>query len=154
MPRGRAARHTAAASILLFSFCFASRASCRPAGGMRVCFGSLCVNAETAQTPQERAQGLMHRRRLEADRGMLFIFEQEDRHTFWMRNMRFSLDFIWLDRDNRVVDIHTDIPPCREEICPVIAPARPAARVLEVNAGSVERSGVRIGDACSADPLP
>ena len=103
------------------------------------------LQVEVAQTPSELAAGLMHREGLEADSGMLFIFESEARHEFWMKNMLFSIDIIWIDSDYTVVDIVERAPPCREDICPDYVPEGMAKYVLEVPAGFASSNHVSIG---------
>src|SRR4030042_4940512 len=55
------------------------------------------ATAELAVSDQQRAQGLMFREKINEDQAMLFIFEEEDIHSFWMKNMRFAIDILWLD---------------------------------------------------------
>jgi hypothetical protein len=61
------------------------------------------ITAELAVTEEERQQGLMYREKIDSDQGMLFIFEEEEKYSFWMKNMKFSIDILWLDRDKRKV---------------------------------------------------
>lgn len=109
-----------------------------------VCIDEICLNAEVADTREKRSQGLMFRKRLAPDEGMLFIFEEEEKHSFWMKNMNFSLDIIWIGRDKRIVDIKTGLEPCRRH-CQGYASVRKAVYVLEVNSGFVDRHQVKIG---------
>ena len=104
------------------------------------------VTAELAVTPEERAQGLMFRKNIEFDQGMLFIFDREDFYSFWMKNMIIPLDLIWLDKEKRIVHIERCLPPCEEEPCPSYSPEVPALYVLELKAGSVEQRGLKIFD--------
>jgi uncharacterized membrane protein (UPF0127 family) len=89
-------------------------------------------NVEIAQTPEEKMKGLMYRTSLSDDEGMLFVFPQEDFHTFWMKNTFIPLDIIWIDKDFRIVDIQTHTP-CTKN-CPYATPKAKAKYVLEVNA--------------------
>jgi uncharacterized membrane protein (UPF0127 family) len=100
--------------------------------------------AEVADTPAERARGLMYRERLEPKLGMVFVFEEPDLHSFWMKNTHISLDILWLDRWGRVVHIERGVPPCVEEPCPGYTPLRAAAGVLEVAAG--QAGALRLGE--------
>ena len=61
------------------------------------------VFVELAITPQEREKGLMERKVLEDNNGMLFVFSDEGEYSFWMKNMEMSLDIIWIDADGNVV---------------------------------------------------
>lgn len=104
------------------------------------------VRAELAITPEERAQGLMFRHNIEFDQGMLFVFDREGIHSFWMKNMLMPLDLIWLDGEKRVVHVEREVPPCVEEPCPTYASKVPALYVLELKAGSFEKRGLRMFD--------
>jgi uncharacterized membrane protein (UPF0127 family) len=87
----------------------------------------------------------MFRKSLSDNQGMLFVFEREDSYSFWMKNMLIPLDIIWIDKDKRIVDIKTDVLPCKDS-CQGIMPQENSRYVLEVNAGFVEKNKVRIGD--------
>jgi uncharacterized protein len=104
------------------------------------------VTAELARTDAERARGLMFRPKLLPDQGMLFVFEREEPHAFWMKNTLIPLDILWLDRDRRVVHVEKDVPPCKSDPCPSYGPARAALYVLELAAGAAARLGLKPGD--------
>lgn len=93
-----------------------------------------------ARTPAERTRGLSGRERLAEGQGMLFIYEREDRYGFWMPDMRFSIDIIWLDADMRVVDVKENATP--ESYPEVFEPKAPALYVLEVPAGYAAKYGI------------
>lgn len=102
------------------------------------------VTAELAVTDEERQQGLMFREKINPDQGMLFVFGEEDIYSFWMKNMRFPIDILWLDKDKRIVHIETEIPPCLRDPCPSYTSTVPAIYVLELQSGSVKRLGLRL----------
>jgi len=104
------------------------------------------VTAELAVTEEQRQRGLMFREQMKEDQGMLFIFETEDIYAFWMKNMRFSLDLLWLDSEHRIVHVEENVPPCANEPCPSYEPSRPARFVLELVSGSVKKHHLRLGD--------
>lgn len=113
----------------------------------RLCFGEKhCITVEIAATPQSRARGLMYRDRLPDDRGMLFVFPRLYFWSFWMKNTKIALDLIWLDENHRVVYIRTDVPPCVKEPCETYLPMQKALYVLEVNAGTVKKWNLKVGD--------
>ena len=104
------------------------------------------ATAELAQSDEERAQGLMFREKINEDQGMLFLFEVEDIHSFWMKNMRFAIDILWLDGQKRIVHIENRVPPCLKVPCPSYVPAAAASFVLELQAGFAEKHGLRLYD--------
>lgn len=102
------------------------------------------VNVEIADSFEERAKGLMFRDKLQENTGMLFVFDNEGNYPFWMLNMTFNLDMIWVNSNGKVVFIVENAPPCKNE-CKVINPKTNALYVLEVNAGFVEKHGIKQG---------
>lgn len=104
------------------------------------------LSAELAITQEEKERGLMFRKRLNFDQGMLFVFGEKGFHSFWMKNMSISLDFIWLDEDRRIVHIEKNVPPCEQEPCPTYTSKVPAMYFLELRAGSVEKRRLKILD--------
>ena len=112
----------------------------------QVCFYDRCIHVEVARTQEERARGLQSRRSLGNDEGMLFIFPESRRQSFWMKDTFIPLDIVWMDRDKRVVLVIPNILPCATEHCPVYTPEKDALYVLEVNAGVTVELGLRVGD--------
>lgn len=90
------------------------------------------IFVEIADTNSERQTGLMHRKKLCDDCGMLFVFEEEDIHSFWMKDTYISLDMIFINSDLEVVELLHAVP-CEEEICESYIPKGKALYVLEVN---------------------
>ncbi len=88
----------------------------------------------------------MYVKDLPPDRGMLFLFPDDAQRPFWMKNCFISLDMIWLDANNVVVDITHDAPPCTQDPCPNYMPNRPARNVLEVLGGLCATHHVEVGD--------
>ncbi|HCS47283.1 MAG: hypothetical protein A2V45_03575 [Candidatus Aminicenantes bacterium RBG_19FT_COMBO_58_17] len=107
---------------------------------------SFSATAELAVSDEERAQGLMFREKINEDQAMLFLFEKEDIHSFWMKNMRFAIDILWLDGRKRIVHIENQVPPCPKDPCSSYIPAAAASFVLELQAGFVEKHGLRLYD--------
>jgi uncharacterized protein len=100
---------------------------------------------EMAITPEERSKGLGYRDNMPQDYGMLFVFRQKAMHSFWMKEMRFPLDFIWID-GNRIVDITRGVPVAAGDTIPVYYPRVPVNKVLELNSGAVKNLGISAGD--------
>ncbi len=111
-----------------------------------VCAKDFCIQAEVVRTDKARQKGLMFRKSMPQDQGMLFIFEKEGLLSFWMKNMRFPLDIIWIGWDKKIVDIYEYALPCKD-VCKTITPQANAQFVWEVNAGFVKQHGIRIGDS-------
>ncbi len=103
------------------------------------------VHVILAQTPADQERGLSGRDSLAADEGMLFVFPKDGTYSFWMKNMKFSIDIIWLSVEGRVVDIAANLSPGTYPRS--FAPQRPSRFVLEVPAGFVEAHRVQIGDS-------
>ena len=112
----------------------------------QVCFRDNCFYVELAQTSEEQARGLMFEKNLKADAGMLFVFQEEKEHFFWMKDTLIPLDIVWLDKNKRVVFISKDNQPCKIEKCPLISPGKNAKYVLEVNAGTLDKIGLRLSE--------
>ncbi len=117
---------------------------------VQVCFPNACIEAELAQTPEKRSQGLMFRQVLREGEGMLFAFETEAVYSFWMKNTLIPLDMIWVDSSKKVVHIEHAIP-CTTERCQSYTPSVAALYVVEVNAGFAEENNIKIGDAVEFD---
>ncbi|MEM9136070.1 MAG: DUF192 domain-containing protein [Cyanobacteria bacterium P01_F01_bin.42] len=103
------------------------------------------VALEVAATPEQQALGLMHRPDLGDDRGMLFPFEPPRPAAFWMKNTLMALDIVFL-REQQVVTIHADVPPCKTPTCPTYPSNGPVDQVIELEAGQAQRLGVAVGD--------
>lgn len=111
----------------------------------RLLVGTKEILAEVAATPQERSRGLMYRTQLDENSGMLFTFGETAEYPFWMKNMKISIDIIWIDENQNVVDMDQNAPPCAQESCELYTPTQPIKYVLEVPAGWAQRNGVQNG---------
>ena len=102
---------------------------------------------EFADTALKREQGLSRRDALAANTGMLFVFDSEGIYPFWMPEMKFSLDMIWLDGRYEIVYLAQNVPPATSEADLIrYTNAQPAKYVLEVNAGVAETNQLQVGD--------
>lgn len=104
--------------------------------------GPWIVRVEIAHTDQDRARGLMFRRDLPADRGMLFLFDETSEHPFWMHNTLISLDIIYLGDDRAVVGVVERAPPRTDAPRTV---GKPSRYVVEVSGGEAAAHGVGPG---------
>ena len=104
------------------------------------------IPVEIADTFEKRSLGLGKRTTLKKNWGMLFIFKKKRPHKFWMKNMKFPLDIIWLD-NNRIVYILKNVAPSRIGVSPpILEPIYPANFVLEIAAGRVNELNIKKGD--------
>ena len=115
----------------------------------KVCINNKCFIVEIADTLEQRTKGLMNRQSLAQDKGMLFVFDQEANHSFWMKNTLIPLDIIWINKDKQVVDIEENIQPCKTDPCQRYNPDQKANYVLELNAGQSDQAQIKIGDKVS-----
>ncbi len=130
--------------LSVFSFAYAEKLT------TKVCIKGTCVVAEIADDDYKRQMGLMYRESLKEDDGMLFVFKEEDKYAFWMKNMLIPLDIIWISKDLKIVDISTNVLPCRKS-CDDIIPKQAVKYVLEVNSGFVNRHKLNLGDKVFLD---
>jgi uncharacterized membrane protein (UPF0127 family) len=105
------------------------------------------IRAELATTPAEWTRGLMFRAAMPDDAGMLFVFPGENYQSFWMKNTKIPLDMIFISSSGKIIDIKNDFLPCEKDPCPSYTSAAPAQYVLEINAGLVQKEGIKIGDS-------
>ena len=101
------------------------------------------VSVEIANTPEKRRYGLMYRKDMPEDHGMLFLFPRETPQSFWMKNTVLSLDIVYINAARTIVHIGAHTTPFSEAPIPS---GQPAQFVLEVNAGFCERHGIASGD--------
>ena len=108
--------------------------------------GNVIVKSEVANTPQKQYKGLSGRDSLENGKGMLFVFKDYGKYRFVMRDMKFSIDIIWI-RINVVVDISKNLPlPISGESLIEYIPKTEINRVLEVPAGFTDKGNIKVGD--------
>ena len=105
--------------------------------------GGTNYRAEVVDSPRARAKGLSGRKSLDENRAMLFEFSDSDFHSFWMKDMQFSIDIIWMDEVRRVVHVEQGLQP-DEPPHKSYRPGKKAKYVLEVAAGQADN--VAIGD--------
>ncbi|MEK7609259.1 MAG: DUF192 domain-containing protein [Patescibacteria group bacterium] len=105
------------------------------------------IPVEVVKTQAEVEKGLSGRASLDSKRGMLFIFSQPDYYRFWMPDMNFPIDIIWIN-ENQIVGISPDVSNEFDPTNPKFyTPPRPADRVLEVNAGFAVGNDIKVGDS-------
>lgn len=115
------------------------------------------IRARVADTPQKTEKGLMFVKHLPTDEGMLFVFEKEQEHYFWMKNTLIDPDIIFLDAQGKITDLYERVPHTYtytpEHEIPVVNAT--GQFVLEAAAGTAARHGLKPGDKIAfAIPLP
>ncbi len=131
--------------ILLFGFYLFKQSQVK-SGLTKIKVGDIEVKVMVRDTVEGRRQGLSGFNKLENDEGMLFVFPVANRYSFWMKEMKIDLDFVFI-KDGKVVEIIEEIMAPKEDESPVtVKPKVSVDKVLEVNRGWVKRNKVKIGD--------
>ncbi|MCW9035714.1 MAG: DUF192 domain-containing protein [Rhodospirillales bacterium] len=105
--------------------------------------GPISMSVELALTTSQQAKGLMHRKALPQEQGMLFDFGVEKPILMWMKNTYISLDMIFVDKDGRIIAIEEKTTPMSEKIITIDQPAK---AVLEINGGLASQLNIQVGD--------
>lgn len=110
---------------------------------------TVSLKVEIADTKAKRNRGLGGKESLAIDEGMLFVFPQPGEYTFWMKGLKFPLDFVWI-RGDKVVDLTSNVqPPApgqKDESLPFYQSKESVDKVLEVNAGTIQRLDIKVGN--------
>ena len=139
-------------AFALFASCLVS--GCAGASQPWVEVGGQRYAIELADNDAERARGLMFRDTMANDHGMLFIHDAEEPQAYWMKNTKIPLDILYFDNAWTLVGWSLNTPPCSlGDRCPSYPSQAPARYVLELNAGTAERIGVKLGDKLSVEGL-
>lgn len=101
------------------------------------------VDLEIADTEYERQLGLMNRKEMKDNEGMLFIFPRQDYQSFWMRNTLISLDIMFVNDQKEIVTIHKNTKTLSDTSYPS---SEPSIYVVEVIAGFTDRHNIQVGD--------
>lgn len=122
-------------------------------GSVKVFFedSNVSVDVEVADTFESRRRGLMFRENLDIDKGMLFVYEDEEVRTFWMKNTYIKLDMIFIDSNGEIVEIKEAYPEpnTSEQNLKRYSSIEPAQYVLETNSSFVERFNIGKGEKVS-----
>lgn len=157
------ASHVSRWLVLSFLIVFANCASvsqncngCQRKLNPRVVFQTannktITVKVEMACTPDERQRGLMYRKEMAANKGMLFVFPQAMEQSFWMKNTYIALDMIHINKKKQIVGIVENAKPQTTESRSV---GKPALYVLEVNAFFARKNGIKTGDSIKFVDIP
>ena len=102
---------------------------------------------EIADTEEKQVRGLMFRKSIPENYGMLFIYGDEDIRGFWMKNTLVHLDLIYLDADKQVVDMFINVPPCKSAPCKTYISKKRAKYVLELRGNRAKELKIKVGDS-------
>ena len=138
---------TVLAVLILVAAFFNPHRSNTPAFTTPLRIGSTDMHVALATTSAEEELGLSHSAPLTPDRGMLFVFPAPQTPQFWMKDMNYPLDIIWIDASKRVVDISKNILP--ESYPKTVQPKTPILYVLEVSAGFSDTHALAAGTEVS-----
>ena len=104
------------------------------------------IQVEIADTPEKQEKGLSGRDSLPEGQGMLFVFPKSDHYSFWMKDMKFGLDFVWIEGD-KVVEITPRVRPEDYQPPKAMISGEKVDKVLEISAGMAEKLSVKVGDS-------
>ncbi len=108
---------------------------------------NIIISIELADSEQEREKGLMFRKSLEEKSGMLFVFDQEQVASFWMKNTLIPLDILFINNQKKIVAIERNVPPCQKDSCPLYSASEKVKYLLELNSGFADMYNVQVGDS-------
>lgn len=134
-------------SILLLTACTSQNNNIKQS---KVKINNKIINVEVMATKAQQMQGLSGKEKLEENNGMLFVYQDKQIRSFWMKEMLFPIDIIWID-DNKIVDFNKNVPIPSKEKIPTVSPKKPINYVLEINAGFIDKNGFKIGDKVDID---
>jgi uncharacterized membrane protein (UPF0127 family) len=109
---------------------------------VKIIIGSKVLIVESAETQEDEAQGLMNRKSLGQNEGMMFLFEEGSLPCFWMKNTLIPLSIAFVDRDNVIVKIEDMQPETENEHCS----GKPVVFAIEVNQGWFKNNNINVGD--------
>jgi uncharacterized membrane protein (UPF0127 family) len=104
--------------------------------------GPVTLMVEVADSPEEHTLGLMNREHLQEGEGMLFVFGDESRRSFWMKDTLIPLDIVFVGSSLEIVNIAEGAQPCVADPCPLYMSSGPAMYVVEANSGFAEQHGI------------
>jgi uncharacterized membrane protein (UPF0127 family) len=107
--------------------------------------GTVSLDVQVADTPDERQTGLMGRESLSPYDGMAFLWEDPVVSSFWMKDTLIPLSIAFWDDAGQIISI-LDMDPCTEDPCPSYGPGEPFVGAVEVDRGTLEERGVAVGD--------
>lgn len=113
-----------------------------------VVINSQKIKVDIADEKDEQIKGLSVKENLGKNRGMLFVFQDYGHYPFWMKNMSFPIDIIWI-QDDKIIEIDKNIPVSKTDKLKIFTPSGEVNYVLEVNAGYCDKHNIKVGDSIS-----
>lgn len=137
-------------AFLLFFFYVAAFLG-KPRNFTEIKFGQNTIHAQIANTEHKRSMGLSYTEKISDNSGMLFIFNETGEKNFWMRDMYFDIDIIWLDEYKQVVGFFENVKKesynnKNPELSKIYRSPENTKYVLEVNAGTIQKLKIKTGD--------
>ena len=112
----------------------------------RIVVNGFAILADVAITDEDQIKGLSIRDQMNENEGMLFVYGEPSRQSFWMKDMKFPIDIIWLNGTGSVVHVEENLRPCVPSLeCPSFSPNENAQYVLETVAGFAQKHHTKIG---------
>ena len=108
--------------------------------------GETKFTVEIADTHEKQLRGLMFRKSIPGDYGMLFVYNDEQIRGFWMKNTLVHLDLIFLNKHKQVVDMILNVPPCEADPCQTYASDKKAQYVIELRGNRAKELNLKVGD--------
>ncbi|OQY40348.1 MAG: hypothetical protein B6229_01980 [Spirochaetaceae bacterium 4572_7] len=124
--------------------------SCSPNDFVNLQIGESILRTEIADSDAQRTKGLMNRNSLNADSGMIFVFEKEQRVTFWMKNTSIPLSIAYISKDGKILDIYDMVPYSLEGIS---SRRSSVLYALEVNKGYFKSRDIKVNNKIDLTPL-
>lgn len=131
--------------ILLLTFLLSRKST-------KVTLGGHSFSVKVAKTDKEKQIGLSETKKLDNNKGMLFVFDNPDYYAFWMKNMKFPIDIVYI-RGDRVTTVIANAQPVKGGELPVYQPAEKSDKVLEINSGLSKKYNIKSGSPVKIDNL-
>jgi uncharacterized protein len=142
-------RHFAAWTLALASACAAAQDTPQQLPAIRLTTGMHVLQVQVAQTPQQQEIGLMFRKTMGTNEGMLFAFDESRQQCFWMKNTILPLSVAFIADDGSVVNIDDVKPQTLDSHCST----KPVRFVLEMNVGWYDKRGIKAGSRFVGEPF-
>ncbi|MEK9727517.1 MAG: DUF192 domain-containing protein [Candidatus Margulisiibacteriota bacterium] len=113
---------------------------------LKTCIKNHCFDTRVSDTPELRVKGLTGEQNLPKNEGMLFLFPNLGKPSFWMKGTKITLDILFINEEDIIVYSVKNAEPCNEKNCPLYTPTREVNKVLEINGGISNELGIKVGD--------